>query len=183
MAMQAFHTVAGRGNHPFDLVILAFHDGQFEGVRGNLPCCDGFQRFAFAMQEHACQQGLEQTGIKGMLECRVVDLGDLALGRILGVHELAVVGEQQQAGGVLIQAPDALHAALSQRLRQQGEDTAVVLRGTRTFETGRLMQGQIDLFAKLPLHAVDAEAQIIHTEIGARVVADDLVDHDGAAAD
>ena len=73
------------------------------------------------------------------------------------MNEGAVVGEQQQAGGVLIEAPHALHTALQQRRGQQGKYAGMMQRLVRTFIACGFMQREINFLSILPGFSVNSE--------------------------
>ena len=54
------------------------------------------------IQHHAGQQSLDLIGRDLVLDRHLVHLGHMVLGRAHAVNELAVIGEQQQARGVLV---------------------------------------------------------------------------------
>ena len=70
----------------------------------------------------------------------------LALGSIL-----AVIGHQQEAGGVLVQAPHGLQAALAQGRGQQVVHAGPGPGLERAFVAGRLVQHDVGLGAEVPL--------------------------------
>ena len=99
--------------------------------------------------------------------------------RAHAVDEFAVVGEQQHAGGVLVQAPHRLHAlhccflgAQPQRRGQQGVNAGIGGRLLRTFGACGLVEQQVGLFNIGPVHALDPKAQAHGRELGAGVFAD-----------
>src|SRR4051794_29414154 len=55
------------------------------------------------------------------------------------MHQRAVVGEEKDAGGVLVEPADRLHAAPAQRRRQQRIDAGVMTRLLRALVSGRLV--------------------------------------------
>jgi hypothetical protein len=93
------------------------------------------------------------------------------------VDELAVVGQQQQAGGVLVEPADGLHAlhrALvgpqPQRRRQQRVDARVGRGLLRALGAGRLVQQQVGLLVVRPPGALDGEKQALGVEVFEGVV-------------
>ena len=85
--------------------------------------------------------------------------------------QLPVVGNDQQAGRVLVKPANRLYAALSQLDRQQLQYPEVVLRLARTLVTGRLVQHQHGLFLIRPVDTIDGEYQAIGRKISKRIVA------------
>ncbi len=99
------------------------------------------------------------------------------------MDELAVVREQQQAGGVLVQPPDRLHLALAQRHRQQVVHAGMVARALRALVAHRLVQQDIGLGVADPFLAVHGQAQAVDLELGARILAQGAVDLHQAGPD
>ncbi|MNN43072.1 hypothetical protein D3C81_1572900 [compost metagenome] len=87
------------------------------------------------------------------------------------MDELAVVRQQQQARGVVIEPAHGLHFALAQRYRQQVVDALVVARPLRALIAGGLVEHQVGLGAGQPRLAVHGELQAIHLEACAGVFA------------
>ena len=91
--------------------------------------CGGTHRHRVVDQRDAAQQLLHLLVGDRVLAADLVDLGHVVLGRGPAVDQLAVVGEQQQAGGVLVEPAHRLHTLhrrllrpLAQGARQQGVD-------------------------------------------------------------
>ena len=101
-----------------------------------------------------------------MFHLHLVDLWHMVAGRTHAVDELAIVGEQQHSGGVLVQATHGLHA-LHRRLlgsqpqwrRQQGVDAGVGRGLLRTFGGRRFVQHDVGLLEIRPVHALNPETQ------------------------
>ena len=99
------------------------------------------------------------------------------------MDEGAVVGEQQQAGGVHVQPPDALHVALDERVGQQRIHAPVVLGLVGAFVAGGLVEGEVGLLAVGPGFALDLEDEAGGGDIDAGVVDDFALDADFAELD
>ena len=110
-AVQAGHRVAGGGDHALDLVVLAFGQRQPQRVAAGGLAGGGAHRLRVVAQHHAGEQRRHLRGAHRLGGAHLVDLGHMALRRAQAVDQRAVVGEQQQAGGVLVEAADRLHAA------------------------------------------------------------------------
>ena len=106
-ALQHRHRIAGGGEHAAHLVVAAFGDGEAGVARAEgFKLCGG-ERSGFAVQQQ--RAGGKQCGFVAaqvLRELGVVDLGDARFRRDDPVQQLAIVGEQQQAGGVAVQPPD-----------------------------------------------------------------------------
>jgi len=87
------------------------------------------------------------------------------------MEERAVVGEQEQSGGVFVETADALHAARHQGLRQQGEYAGMMQRSVRAFIAGWLVQGKVGVLAIAPALAVDDEVEGFGRKIGVGIQA------------
>src|SRR5690606_5866518 len=102
-----------------------------------------------------------------------VGLWDMLLSGTPEVDELAIVGQQQQTGGVVIEPADALHVAPDELRRQQREHRSMVLRPMRALMIRRLVQHQIGLVTIAPGFAVELEHQTVGVEFRKWIV-DDL---------
>ncbi|VVD29987.1 protein of unknown function [Paraburkholderia dioscoreae] len=178
LAMQRLAPVAGCRDHPLDLVILALHHGECERVVAARLYVDCGNRFGLAMQQHAVVQCAQLHVVDRMARSGDIHLGHFAFRRSEQVNELAVVGEEQQAGGVLIQPAHALHAALGELRRQQAEHAQVMLRVARTFVARRLVQKQIGVLAIRPDYTVHGEGErgVAGGEVGVGIGADSAAD-------
>jgi len=99
--------------------------------------------------------------------------------RVHAVDELAVVRQQQQAGCVLVQPPNGLHALhrallrpLAQRRRQQRVDAGIGRRLLRALGAGGLVQHHISLVMEFPILALDLEAKALGIDIGCGIAQD-----------
>ena len=98
------------------------------------------------------------------LQAHLVDLGDVVLRRSQAMDERAVVGEQEDAGRVLVEPADRLHAALAQRRRQQRVDAGVMARLQRALVAGRLVHDDERALAIRPARpAADPEPELAAT--------------------
>jgi hypothetical protein len=70
---------------------------------------------------------------------------------------MAVIGDQQHTGGVLVEPPHRLHAAQAQRPWEQFEHARVMHRPARAFVTHRLVQDQSGKLHERPVDSVDGE--------------------------
>jgi hypothetical protein len=93
------------------------------------------------------------------------------------VDELAIVGQQEQAGGVLVEPADSLDALhgtllrpLAQRRRQQRIDARIGGRLARALGTCGFVQHQVGEPLVGPLDAVNLETQPFGFEFGTRIV-------------
>jgi hypothetical protein len=97
-------------------------------------------------------------------------------GRTHAVDELAVVGQQQQACGVLVEPADGLHALhgallrpLAQRRGQQGVDARPGGRFLRAFGARGLVQHDVGALVVVPRLALDRETQALRLDVQRRV--------------
>ena len=94
----------------------------------------------------------------------------MVFGGTHAVDELAVVRQQQQAGGVLVQPAHRLHTsrraatALTNRRRQQGVNAGVGAGFLRTLIPGGFVQHQVCLGVVFPGHALNLEVQPLRYE-------------------
>jgi hypothetical protein len=156
----------------------------------------GLDRLGIVLEHDAGQQLVDHLLGHRMLAGRQVDLGHMVARRGQAVDELAVVGQQQHAGGVLVEPAHRLHPAgrtrrpRAQRRRQQGVDAGPGAGLLRAFMPGRLVQHQVGMLVVLPGLALDRELEALGLEIGGRVGAElgritdrDMALLDQAAAD
>ena len=80
-----------------------------------------------------------------MLEAYAVKFGHFMLGRGGAVVELAIVGDQQHAGGVGIEPADRLHVDVAHVVGKQAEHARVLLRFVRGFVVGRFVEQNIEI--------------------------------------
>ena len=122
---SALHPVADGGDHPLDLVVLAFGERQAQ-----LPLARCARR---PRRAPACGSSSSTTPsssrshlplVDRVLDRDLVDLGHVVARRTHAVDELAVVGEQQQARGVLVQPAHRLHALHRALLRPLAQGRA-----------------------------------------------------------
>ena len=162
-------------------MILAFGDGEAQASLVEARTRRGGNRHRLVAQHHASEQRADLLIAHRVLGGHVIDLGHLPLARAVGMDELAVVGQQQQAGGVLVEPADGLHAAQQQRPWQQRENARVKLRPVRAFVTRRLVQRQIDALAIAPAFAIDSENALRRVgDLVVRVVATLAAERDAA---
>ena len=103
-----------------------------------------------------------------MFDRHLVHLGHMVARRTHAVNELAVIGQQQQPGGVLVEPPDCLnplHRAFlrtqAQRRRQQRVDAGVGRGFLRALGRRRLVQQHIGLFMVRPVDALHPKSQAL----------------------
>ena len=108
------------------------------GERAALVSADGQHVLDLARRDRIARGGL-------------VDFRHVALGRGLCVDEGAVVGQQQYADGVMVEATDRLHVAPGKLLGQQGPHAEVVVGLAQAFDIGRLVQGDVAVLAVEPV--------------------------------
>jgi enoyl-CoA hydratase/carnithine racemase len=116
-------------------------------VVGDSRRADRAHRLGLVDEIHALEEARHELVAGGLGELGPVGLGDVLLGRRQVVDEGAVVGEQQQAGGVHVEPPDALHVALDELVRQQRIHAPVVLGLVGAFVAGGLVEGEVGLLA------------------------------------
>ncbi len=133
-------------------------------------------RLRVVIEHHAGEKTGHLRIVDRMLGADLVDLRHVVLGRAHAVDELAVVGEEQQAGGVLVEPADGLDAlhrtlvgAQAQWRGQQRVDAGIGRRLLRAFGACRLVQHQVGLLVVGPLGALDREAQVFRLELRGRV--------------
>ena len=86
----------------------------------------------------------------------------MVLGRSHAVVELAVVGNQQHAGGIRVQPADRLHIEIAQVGGKQRKHTRPVARLVRRFVACGLVQHNIEIRQRHDAHRRAADAQRAH---------------------
>mgnify|MGYP007085155857 CR=1 FL=1 len=124
-AVQRFHAVSSGRNHAFDLVVFAFGNRQQQCVRIFQHRFGSLHGFIVIMEQHAVFQALAESFVGGMFQAGAVELGRFVFGRGHAVVELAVVRNQQNAGGVGIQASDGLHIDVAHVVGKQAEHARI----------------------------------------------------------
>ena len=171
-AVEGLYVVAGRRDHALDHVVLAQIEAHFEGRGAAQAGVKRGDRAGLVDQVDAGQQTRDEGVGGGLGEFGPVDLGHVLLGGGQGVDEGAVVGEEEQTGGVHVQPADALHVAHHQRVGQQAVHAAVVLGLVGALEAGGLEQREVGLFPVDPGLAGDFIGETGCVDGGVRVVHD-----------
>jgi len=106
-AMQGLDVVAHRRKHPPHLVIAPFVQGQSRRARIQHGKLGRQQRRLFVFQQQfAAGKQCPLVTTQVLRQRGQIDLRQFRLRRDDPVQQLAIVGQQQQAGGVAIQAAD-----------------------------------------------------------------------------
>ena len=109
-------------------MVAAVGERQAQQVRAFGLAGGGAHRAGVVVQHHACQQGRHLRFVDGVARGGQIDLGHVAPRMRQAVDQRALVGEQQQARGVMVEPAHRLHAAPAQRRRQQVEHPGMVAR-------------------------------------------------------
>ena len=144
-AVQRFHAVSSGRDHAFDLVVFAFGNRQQQCVRIFQHRFGSLHGFIVVMEQYAVFQALAESFVGGMFQAGAVELGRFVFGRGHAVVELTVVRNQQNAGGVGIQASDGLHVDVAHVVGKQAEDAWILLRFVRSFVICRLMKQNVEI--------------------------------------
>ena len=158
--------VAGRCQHPLDLVVFALLEHDLDLVLAVPDAAERLEWRRFVVQFDARQQFIDQRLGDRFLRRGLVNLGHVALGGGLRVDEGAVVGHQQHAGGVMVEPADRLHVAPGKLLGQQGQHARMVARFARAFIVGRLVERDVDPLADDPFVAEHGQHQGVGVERG-----------------
>ena len=176
--MQCLHVMADRREHAPHLVVAAFVQDQ--------PCATRVERFELGRQQRGLlvvehqRAAREQRGFiaaQVIRQRRQVDLRQLRFRRDDPVQQLAVVGEQQHAGGVPIQSADRRQRRipLAEPRRQQVEhDPPRILH--RTGVADRLVQHQQQARGWIQRLAVDADVVVVERIVGIQHLAGGIGD-------
>ena len=150
--------IARRGQHALNLVVLALVYAEFQQMRVEHAHLRG-DGLVLVNELHAFLQLRDQLRRHRFEEGGLIGFAYMPLRRGLGVYEAAVIRQQQQAGGAMIETPYGLDIAVDVFLRQQGEDARMMAGLARTLVTGGLVQADVELLAKSPFFTANAEDQ------------------------
>ena len=138
-----------------------FGDGQPQVVAADGFAGRGTRRGRVVIQHHTGQQALQLAGIDRVGGAHLVDFGYVAARVCQAVDQRAVVGQQQEPGGVFVQPAHRLHAPAPQWRGQQGQHAGVVSGLARTLITGRLVQQHHRTFAAGPVLLLHPQHQTV----------------------
>ncbi len=98
---------AGGGEHAADLVVAAFGEGEIGFAGGEEFEDRGGAGGVFVVElERAAGEKRDELGGQIAVEGGAVGFGDFVFGRGEAVDELGLVGEEEETGGVLVEAAD-----------------------------------------------------------------------------
>src|SRR5437763_8885113 len=119
--------MADRLAHPSHLPLPTLVDGQRDGARGEAPYRCG--RRDAVLEAHACAQRTQRTlSYRRAVDHREVSLRDFEAWMREAMRQLTVVGQQDQAAGVDVQAPHRIEPQLAGHKRYDGRPALVVTR-------------------------------------------------------
>lgn len=171
------------GEHALDLVVFPLGEDDFDFVFADEAGAFGGQRLGFVGEFYAAGQLGDEGGGGGVCGGGDVGFVDVALGGALGVDEGAVIGEEEQAGGVVVEAADGLQAAFGEGVGEEGEYAGVVAGFAAAFDAGGFVQRQVEAGVVGPGNAVDGEGEAFGGEVFLPVGGGVAVDGDLAAGD
>ena len=98
---------AGGGEHAADLVIAALGEGELSLARGKQrEMRGGAEEFLAGEEQRAAGEERDEIGREIGVDGGAIDLGDFVLRRGEAMHERGLVGEEEEAGGVFVEAAD-----------------------------------------------------------------------------
>ena len=170
-AVQGDHPVAHRRQHPFDLVVAAFADGQQQFRVAQRPRLGGPGGRRVVVQHHPVAQPRQLGVVQRLGGGHPVALGAVVTRRHQAVGPLAVGGEQQQTGGVPVQAADDAQTTALLGGNQIDHRGQGVLQGAHP--AGRFVQHQVALAGQrqhgtVEPHALPRRHAAVGLEAGAR---------------
>ncbi len=168
--MQGIDAVTHCCKHALDLMIFPLGQGQAQLVGRSDFSRRCRNRFQLVVQQHPRQQLVDLRLIQRVPGRSQINLGHLAFAGRQHMVQLAIVGNHQQAGGVLIQPPDRLHTAFAQLRRDQFQHAEVMLRLARALIACRLVEDDGRLFQIRPIHPIHSQHQALGRHIDKRVV-------------
>jgi len=160
--------IARRGHHALHLVVLALVYAELQQMRVECAHLRG-DGLVLVDELHAFLQPRDQLRRRRLEEGDLIGFEYMPFRRGLRVYKAAVIGQQQQAGGVMIEAPYGLGIAINVFPRQQGEDARVMAGLAGTLVIGRFVQGDVELLAKSPFFALNAKDQAFAGQVFVRI--------------
>ena len=143
--VELLDTVACGCDHALDLMIFALGNGHHQCVWVGQHCFGGSDGFIIVMQEDAVFQRSAKGIVGRMLQGNAVELRNFVFGRSNAVVKLPVVGNQNNAGCVCIQAADCLHIDIAHVAGKKAEDARILLGFVRSFVIRRLMEQNVEI--------------------------------------
>jgi hypothetical protein len=117
-AMKADDFVLEVPEHALDLMIASLDDAQAGAARGEQLQQGRLGGEVFEGKVQAPGERVDVPGVDDLFGLHVVDLGPLSGGLGQASRPLAVIGEQQQAGGVVVQATGQVQLELVRLIEQ-----------------------------------------------------------------
>ncbi len=143
--------------HALDLALASLVDGQLEGV-GTDPAHAGRRGASIVELDPGPERSQGPLRNRGAANHRAVGLLHLKGRMRQTVGQLAVVGEQDQTGGIDVQSPDGIEPQLAGHKRDDGGPALRIARGAD--HAGRFVDGVDDQLG-LDGHGATIEAQRI----------------------
>jgi len=118
-ALQLYHSLANALKHAPHLMVAAFHQGNFKP--GLVIPSEGANLAGLRPSAIKRDAGLEfgnTIGVRPAFQLHLVSPGNRRRSRHQEIGQLAIIGQDQQSGGVIVQSPhriDALLDSLHQR--------------------------------------------------------------------
>jgi hypothetical protein len=186
-AAQREHVETDRGEHAPHFAVLAFvqRDREQRPFVGALEHFDEGRCGAAFGQAHALLHALDRLAVDAAAQLDQVGLGD-AVARVRhAVAEVAVVGEQDQAGRILVEPTDGVDAPALGIVDQIDRARARLAPIVGAQHAARLVQQVVAVARGLGLehHAVDLDALGARIDLGAELGHDALVDRHLAGGD
>ena len=139
--------VTGRDNHPPHLVILALGNGHFQQSGFDQPARLGRQGFVFIFEKYAGQKAIAYRLVSRLGQHSTINFWYCMLGRGQHMDALPIIGEQEQAVRIDIQATHWLDISFAQGARQEGQNARVMLGCPGTFVANRFVEQNISVLA------------------------------------
>ena len=112
--MKRLHPVRGRRHHTLDLMVFPFGEGHADVAFVHEFHVLGAHGFGRIVEHDARAELFAKDVRRRMLERHLVNLGDMALRMNEPVQKTTVVGKEQNARRINVQASDGLYAAATQ---------------------------------------------------------------------
>jgi hypothetical protein len=183
-AAEAHDLVAELGQHAADLAVLAFGEDHFED--GGLALLAGDADLAGAglafSQPDALGEVAEGSVVGGAGDEGAIELFDAVSGVGEAVGELAVVGQEDEAGAGLVEASDGVDALgdLGQEIDDAWSAAGVVVGGDVALG---LIDGVVDGDFEFDGDAIDGDFGLERIDLGAELLDGFAVDGDAALFD
>lgn len=185
-AVEGFDVEALGGEHAADLVVFAFDEGELGSAGIEEAECGrsagGF--LAFELKGAGGEEG-DERGVEVAVDRGAIDFGDLVFGAGEAVDEGGLVGEEEEAAGVLVETADAGDdgVAGAPTLGEEFVDEGAFAFVVRAGESGGLVEQEEEAVGMVGGLAVDEHGGAGEVDLLAGIGGGGTIDGDAAGLD